>query len=164
MAREGTIKVRNARIMFKNFEGRPDKYHKEGGKRQFTLVIEDEEMANQLKDDGWSVSFRNVGDDENPVMEGRLKVNVSFAYGDPNVYMIIGKKKKKLNQQTIGNLDTAEISNVDVNIYPSYAGKKYGFDGPAAYVEKMIVTVVEDDLDIKYGDMDDDDDEVVPFD
>ena len=63
-----------------------------------------------------------------------------------------------LNEETVGSLDYAEISSVDIVIRP-YEYDVRGEQGVAAYVKTMYVNIVEDEFADKY----DFGEEEVPF-
>ena len=155
------IRMENARIIWRNFSGKADKFNPKGGKRSFSVVIEDAELASQLTEDGWNVKQlkpRNEEEEENPRYS--MQVKVSFDNKPPRVYLVTRNNKILMTEDTIDSLDYAEIQNVDLVRTP-YTYDVNGKSGVAAYLKTMYVTVIEDEFADKY---DFGDDEEVPFD
>lgn len=155
------IKIENARIVFRNLSGKPDKFNPQGGKRSFSVVIEDHEFANELKREGWNIKQFNPSPDSDEEPAHFISVKVSYNNIPPHIYLCTSKNKTLLNEDTVGQLDYAEISNVDIVITP-YQYEMSGRSGISAYVKTMYVTVVEDEFASKY-EYDDLDDEEIPF-
>lgn len=156
--RIANISVENAKIIFRNFAGKPSKFNAEG-KRNFCLLIDDE-SANKFKLDGWNVKYLNPRDpDDKP--QPYIQVSVAFDNFPPNVFLISGGKKTKLNEDTISVLDYAEIENVDLIIRP-YSWEVSGKSGVKAYVKNMYVTIAENEFEKKYRDLESED-ENLPF-
>ena len=135
-APKGILQIDDARIIFKNFEGRGDKFNREGD-RNFSLLIEDENTANALIKEGWNVKIkpgREEGDD--PFM--RLPVKVKFTDYGPNVYLVTGNRRNELDEESIGCLDNIEIESVDMDIRP-YDWEVNGRTGRTAYLQSMEV-------------------------
>lgn len=144
------ISVENARIIFRNFAGKATKYNPEG-KRNFCLVV-DNDLADKLKEIGWNIKYLNPRDpDEMP--QAYLQVSVAFENFPPNVFMIAGGKKTKLNEETINVLDYAEIENIDLIIRPYQWELPSGKSGVKAYLKNMYVTIVENEFEAKYRDL-----------
>lgn len=160
MAARGKLQIEGARIFWKNFSGKGSQYNSEGS-RNFCLEI-DPETADRLKADGWNVKYskpREEGDPEQPYIQ------VSVAYGNypPKIYMVTSRNKTLLDEDTIGELDRAEIENVDIIVSPYHwhVGTK---EGIKAYADVMYVTIHEYDFARKYADISDDDiPEELPF-
>lgn len=155
------IKIENARLVFRNFSGKPDKFNPQGGKRGFSVVIEDPSFAEELKREGWNIKQFNKRDDEEEEPEHFIDVKVSYGNVSPHIYLCTKRNKTLLTEETIGSLDYAEISKVDIVIRP-YHYEVRGNSGISAYVKTMYVTVVEDEFASKY-EYDDEDLEEVPF-
>lgn len=153
------ISVEDARIIFKNFAGKATKFNPEG-KRNFCLII-DNDVAENLKDIGWNIKYLNPRDpDEDP--QAYLQVSVAFENFPPNVFLISGGKKTKLSEETINVLDYAEIENIDLIVRPYMWELPSGKSGVKAYLKTMYVTIVENEFEKKYRDLEVDDDDT-PF-
>lgn len=158
----GQIKMENARIIFRNFSGKADKYNPKGGARKFSVVIEDPEMAEELKKDGWNVKqLKPRSEDEEP--NYHLSVKVNYDNRPPKIYLITKHHKTLLNEETVDSLDYADISKVDLVISP-YPYNVNGSEGIAAYLKAMYVNVIEDDFADKYNFDEDDEEDELPFD
>lgn len=136
------LQIDDARIIYRNFAGRGDKYNREGD-RNFAVVIPDEEMAAQLTDLGWNVKIKPPREDgDAPFMY--LPVKVKFNDRGPNVYLKTGDRQNKLDEESIGLLDNIDIIGVDLDIRPYDWGpigpdQKYG---RTAYLQS--IRVVQD--------------------
>lgn len=157
------INIANAKIRFRNFTGEPTKYNKAGGKRTFSVVLEPDQ-AEKLIADGWNVKTWEPDGSDEPVYH--LPVEASYKLYPPKIFMISGNKKTLLTEETIAALQYAEYSNVDLVIRP-YSWEVQGKSGVKAYLKSMYVTIVEDEFEKKYRDLEEDenteDDGDIPF-
>ena len=157
MSRNYTIE--NAEIFWKNFSGKGSTYNSEGS-RNFCVYIPEED-AEDMKADGWNIKYSKPRDDGE---EPRPYVQVAVAYGQypPKIYMVTSKNKTLLDEDTVDELDRAEIEHVDLIINP-YRWKmrtKNGEEsGVKAYCKTMYVTI-EEDFGGRYSDYSEDE---LPF-
>ena len=150
IAPKGILQIDDARIIFKNFEGRGDKFNREGD-RKFSLLIEDPDTADILMKEGWNVRIKPGRDeDEGPFM--RLPVKVKFTDYGPNVYLITGGRRNELDEESIACLDNIDIESVDMDIRP-YDWEVNGKTGRTAYLQSMQVVQRIDRFAARYADM-----------
>lgn len=139
--------IENCRITFKNFSGKETKFNPVG-RRNFAVIL-DEDTAHKLCDDGWNVKIRPSRDDDNEFF-CTMSVAVRFDIKPPKIFLISGKRKTELDEDSVSALDYAEIKNIDLVISPCRweVGDKSGIK---AYLKTMYATIEEDELAAKYG-------------
>lgn len=140
--------IENAKIMFKNFSGKPSQFNKEGS-RNFCVVIPDIDL-DRVRAEGWNVrTLGPKGDDESGV--NYIQVAVAFNNYPPKAYMVSNHRKTVtlLDESTIGNLDFADIASVDLNIRP-YNWSVNGNEGIKAYLHTGYFVLDEDVFADKY--------------
>ena len=129
-APRGILQIDDARIIWRNFEGRPDKYNKEGD-RNFHLIIPNQEIADALMNDtnefgvGWNVRIKPA-DEEGGQPFMHLKVNVKFNDRGPIIYLNTGRVRRRINEDEAGRLDRISISSVNLDIRPNDGEGTYG--------------------------------------
>ena len=147
--------MENAHLIFKNFEGREEKYNRKGD-RNFGLIIEDPEVAQQLVEDGWNIKEltpKNNDDyDDTPEVIYWLPVTVRFDNVPPKVMLVTRRKKTRLNEDNINTVDYVNIAKVDLTVTP-YDWEVNGKSGTKAYLQTMYVTINEDEFADKYADL-----------
>lgn len=138
-------KITNARIIFRNFAGNPDKYHKSGGYRSFNVIIDNPQYAQDLGNEGWNVKIMPPRDDgEEP--NHRLEVCVSYKLRKPKIIMVSQRGEVELFEDDLETLDFADIDSVDLKLNPSHWEDDDGNEHVKAYLYSMKVYVNEDDL------------------
>ena len=159
MDRVSNINIENAKIIFRNFSGRGSKFNPEG-KRNFCVIIDDDNLIEKLKADGWNIKMTKPRDpDQDPT--AYIQVSVKFENFPPKIYMITSNNKVLLDEDSVSSLDWAEIKNADLIIRP-YEWEVNGKGGVKAFLKTMYVTIEEDIFEKKYvaPEIDDDD---MPF-
>lgn len=157
MSKPENLTIEGARIIFRNFTGRPSQFNAEGD-RNFHVVLE-EEQARQLEADGWTVRWPKARPDLNEDEDTRqptLPVTVKYrnrlgepVMRPPRVYMITGRNRVALGEGEVELLDDSDIQNVDLIVRPfdwEFAGRS----GISAYLQTLYVTVQLDPLAAKY--------------
>ena len=149
MERNNKLAIDNARIIFKNFTGKDDKFGREGD-RSFSIVIEDDALAEQLANDGWNVKPLTPRDPDEKVNHF-IKVKISFKVRPPKIWLLTNHKRTLLDEDTIATLQYARIENADVVVSP-WRWEVNGKTGIAAYLETLYVKIEDDPFADKYAD------------
>jgi len=131
------LEIENAQIMFKNFSGQEKqamvngrmKIVNEAGKRNFNVLIDPEkstiywngelvtnpDFGQELANLGFNIILR-PGKEEGEGPQYRLPVHVGFDNFVPDLYLVTGNKKVKLDAESIDCLDNADIITADISI------------------------------------------------
>jgi len=144
------IKIENARILFRNFEGREDKYNKLGD-RNFCVLLDEVQAKELVEDHGLNVKYlksREEGDPE----EAYLKIAVSFKVRPPKLVMITSRGRTDFTEANCQVFDWVDIEKTDL-IFTASPWEVGGKSGIKAYAQSVWVTIVEDELDLKYADV-----------
>ena len=146
----------NARIGFRNFQGKEGKFNPPG-RKNFCVFIDDRAFAEKLKADGWNIRELAPRDDQE-LPQPYMQVAVSFDNFPPKIVLVTSNNKTQLDEESIGMLDWAEIKNVDLIVKP-YNWTVQDRSGVKAYCKIMYVTIVEDAFADKYSEPE----EPIPF-
>lgn len=133
----GTLEIDNARIIFRNLEGRGGLYNREGD-RSFALVVPDEDARDALIEQGYNVKTKAPRDeDEEPLMYLTIKVKPNGR--GPHIYLLSGRSKRELPEESWGLIDQISIADVSLDIH-AYDWNVNGKTGRSAYLAAMEVT------------------------
>lgn len=142
----GVLQFDNAKIVFRNFAGRPSKFNTKGD-RNFSIIIPDMETAQKLTDYGWNVKIRDARDeDDEPFIHLPVKVNINDR--GPAMYLKSGSADPvRLDEESVECLDEIAISSVDLDVRP-YDWDINGKTGRTAYL--LSIYVIQDITDRFY--------------
>jgi len=148
---DGKYLIDNARITFRNFEGKPGQYNA-AGQRNFHIVLP-EDVAQALMADGFNVKSRPPREEgDSPFYH--LKVNVKMDSNiPPKVFIVTSKGRRQLDADMLQMLDWADFANIDL-IFSRY--KRDWPDGRTtvtAYLQTFFGTIREDELELRYADV-----------
>lgn len=148
-----TIRLEDARLIFKNFQGKRNDFNDEGN-RTFGVLIPDE-LVDDLVADGWKIKYlKPKQDDPDEYRQPWLSVRVKFEMYPPIVVLINSRGKVRLDEKNIDQLDWSSIKTCDVIIRPyNYPALKGRPAGVSAYLKALYVTINEDEFELKYADL-----------
>lgn len=126
-------------------------YNREGD-RNFAVVLP-LAVAEELLKDGWNVKMLKARE-EDEADQPYISVAVNFKGRPPTIKMIGSKTKRStlLDEDAVEILDYVDIAQVDVIIRP-YDWAVSGNTGRKAYLQSLYITIIEDPLELKYGDL-----------
>lgn len=151
--RDNTVILEDVRLIFRNFAGREGMYNREGD-RNFAVELP-KGVAEEMAANGWNVKLRNRRDDEEEDdPQPYISVAVKFGKRPPTIKMMGSKSKRStlLDEEAVEILDYVDILQTDLIIRP-YDWAVSGNTGRKAYLQSLYVTIIEDPLELKYGDL-----------
>lgn len=148
---DNNVVMENVRIIFRNFAGKEGMYNREGD-RNFAVLL-DQETAAKMYEDDWNIKVLKAREEDDPE-QPYLSVAVNFKGRPPHIVMITSRGRTTLSEDECEILDWADIRTVDLIVRP-YSWAVNGKSGVKAYLKSIFVTIEEDELDLKYADLED---------
>jgi hypothetical protein len=142
--------IEGADILFRNFAGKADKYNDEGD-RNFSVIIEDEVDAKRMEADGWNIKWLKDRETNEPE-KAYLQIKVSYKGRPPTVVLISRRGRTTLTEDLLETLDWVQIKEVDL-IFRPYSWTVRDASGIKAYLYSIYVVMDEDELMVKWGDV-----------
>lgn len=143
------VVIEDAHLIWKNFSGEETQFNR-AGNRNFNVIIDDLDFAEELERKGWNVKEKEARDEgDDPYFT--LACAVSYKIRPPKIITYTGHSKAKLNENTVGMLDYADITNVDLELNGSH-WEVNGKTGIKAYVNELHVTIDDGAFGDKYCD------------
>ena len=140
------VRIDDARITFRNFEGLEGKFNA-AGNRNFCIFLK-EELAKKMETEGWTIKWLDSYEDEPP--QAIVNVKLNFGNYPPNVVLVSDGKMTRLDETNVNILDFAELDKVDV-ILRGYQWEVSGKTGIKAYLKTGYFVLTVDELAKKYG-------------
>lgn len=129
----GKLAIEHADIRFKNFEGRPDKFHPDGYPYGIFAIFLDEDSAAVVASTGFNVkTFGGSDGQSDPQLY--LNVKVSHKFFPADVHKIVGESDILFDPDTICGLDHSDIIDAGIVINP-YRYDVNGNTGVTAYLD-----------------------------
>ena len=130
------LQIDEAKIIFRNFAGVGSKFNREGD-RNFSVLIEDEDVANALADRDYNVKIKPPREEgDTPFMH--LPVKVKFNERGPRVFLKTGERVNELDEESIAVIDDIDIASVDMDLR-TYEWEVNGKTGRTVYLQSMHV-------------------------
>lgn len=136
------ITIEDARIMFRNFEGREEKFNPKG-KRNFAIALPIE-LADKMLLDGWNVKYLKARD-EDEVPQPYIQVKVAFENRPPKLVQVTRRGKTYIDEDLVDMWDHADIETADVTITP-YDSVVNDKSYRTAYLKVMVIKLEENYL------------------
>ncbi len=152
-----TFTVENAKLIWRNFNGSPDAFNKDGGKRGFSIIIEDLDFARKLENDGWNIRWPKPRPDlaaEEDTRQPTISVKVSYRIRPPAITVVTSTGMKHLTEESVGSLDNVDIITCDVTVNSSYYENTMGAvttSGISCYLSEMYIQIQESMLEKKWA-------------
>lgn len=133
---KGILQLDDVRIIYRNFSGEGSKFNREGDKN-FSVFIDNMELANDLIEQGWNVKIREPREEGDEPF-AHLPVKIKFNDRGPRIYLITGNRRNELDEESVAILDNIDIACIDMDIRP-YDWEVNGKTGRTAYLHSMRV-------------------------
>lgn len=147
------ILIQDARIVFRNFSGKPGQFNAPG-QRNFNLIIP-EDTVGYFEDLGFNVKRFKPRDGEEQG-DAHVKVNVNLNSNRPPKLNIINSRgRTTLTEDMIDMLDWADFAKVDILINPYRREWPDGRVTVTPYLQTFFGTIREDELELMYSDVPD---------
>lgn len=147
------LQLEGVRILWPNFSGKKTEFNAEGD-RNFNILIEDPDLAEEIISAGWNLRRREGYEEEGgpPFWTMKVKVNYDSRY-PPRIYKVLrdGSPPLPLDEKTVMMLDLLRIEFADVLLSPYVSfWPAQNKEGITAYLDTAYVLTEDNPLDEKW--------------
>jgi hypothetical protein len=144
------ITMEGVELIFRNFSGKEGDMNPKG-RRNFCVLLDDD-VASAMASDGFNIKQLKPRE-EGDTPRSFVKINVNFDSAfPPRLYLITARGKTLLEPEDMPVLDWTQLTNVDLIANPS-EWKTASGSGVSLYLKSGYFTIYEDELDLKYADL-----------
>lgn len=137
---------------FRNFGGEKRKYNAQGD-RNFVIFLPDAQ-AESMQREGWNIKLlKPRPDDEDQRFQPYLRVAIGYKIKPPTVGVLSSRGRTDLGEAELEVLDWMEFAKVDLIINGSPYKLDDGTEGYKCWLKSLFVTINEDELQLKYADV-----------
>lgn len=145
-----TLKIENAKILYKNFSGRETAVNRKGSRNFFVRI--DGRKANKLKKQGWNIKctdfkVKTKGNTSKNkkvwFLPVSIKENIYDIEKEPKIYMQIKGDKDGMvvDETNIKLLDYCDFSYAYIEVYPYKLSLPNGTSGTKAYLKSGLFSL-----------------------
>jgi hypothetical protein len=145
------ITIRDAALMWRNFEGRETKFKPAGPDARSFNVVLTQEQYEEFHAGGLNVRMKDAReeyDEDEPLYT--LQIAVGYKQRPPRVVMITSSSRVNLGEDSVGVVDWVDIGKVDL-IFRCAHWDTAGKTGIKCWLKTMFITINEDELEMEYG-------------
>ncbi|MCF8018156.1 MAG: hypothetical protein K9L62_02035 [Vallitaleaceae bacterium] len=108
------LEIRDAQLMYKNFSGRQVGKNR-AGTRNVCVVLEDEDVAKQMIEDGWNVKIKEFeGGETVYYLPVAVSWNEAYPHLNPEIWLNSNGRARQLDEDEVSVLDRIIIQSVDL--------------------------------------------------
>lgn len=144
-----SILIDDARIVFRNFGGKPGQFNAAGQRNFHALLPPD--VAAALEGQGFNVKYLRPRE-EGDIPQAHLKINVKMDSNvPPKVFVINSRGRKQLTEDMLDILDWADFAKIDLIFNRYQRAWPDGRTTVTAYLQTFFGTIREDELELRYA-------------
>lgn len=134
------LKMWNAQLIFRNFEGKPHGAQDLVDERAFAILL-DKNTADNLDKAGWNVRYILPREKSGGEKTAFLQVTVDFnTVPRPSIVKIVDDEHISMTEYELDMLDHTPLHNVNLTVRP-YDWIVKGKPGVKAYLDNITVTI-----------------------
>lgn len=144
-----TIRLKDVRIMWRNFAGEQNQYNAPG-QRNFVVFLTPE-MGQAFREGGFNVKHLEPRE---PGEEGQdfVRVNVRLESNTPpNIWLVNSKGKRKLTEDLLPMADMVDILTTDISVSRYERKWPDGRTTVTPYLQTIFIFLREDELEQEYA-------------
>lgn len=143
------LRITDAKLIFRNFAGKVRSKYDKPGEGNFSVVIPDDDTANELMHRGFYVRTKPAREEgEEPLRS--LKIKIGNKGIRPNLILITNGIANEVDFEDIETLDRVRVVSADIITSPYHWTMDNGDTGITPYLQTIEITQALDPIMEKY--------------